>query len=127
MSKLKKFLILSADDIAIALIIIGLAFLFFPEFFLLIATIIIVGLLIFLIIKYVLIVPVIGEERKEFDIIGKEGVVIKEINGEGIILIHGERWKARSLNGRKIPVGKKVKVVNRVNLTAIVREIANET
>ncbi len=62
--------------------------------------------------------PVTGPEA----IIGKTGLVVKDLNPEGEVRIEGIIWKARSLNGNKIDAGKEVSVIARDDLTLIVDE-----
>lgn len=58
-------------------------------------------------------------------LIGKSGIVIEEINplqGTGRIEAEGTNWKAISLNGETILVGKKVIIEKQQDLTLYVRE-----
>jgi len=127
MGKLRKFLIISLDDIALALAIVILTYIFLPDYFAMVTLITLSGLTIFLIAKYILVKPVLGEEgRISYDIEGKIGVVIKDIDGEGTIMVHGEKWKARGLGNKRIPRGRLVRVIRRKGLLAIVDEVNQE-
>ncbi|MGC8686701.1 MAG: NfeD family protein [Thermoplasmata archaeon] len=55
-------------------------------------------------------------------IIGKKGVVIKELNPEGEVRVEGIIWRARSKDGKKIEIGKEAIVVSRDDLLLIVEE-----
>ncbi|SHG44981.1 membrane-bound serine protease (ClpP class) [Thermosyntropha lipolytica DSM 11003] len=48
------------------------------------------------------------------------GVVVRELNPEGMVKVYGEIWNARTENGENIPEGKKVKVVGRRGMQLIV-------
>ena len=61
-----------------------------------------------------------------FSIIGKNALVIKEINSinsTGQIKINGEVWSAESENGETIPEGSEVKISNIKGVKAIVTKI----
>jgi len=58
-------------------------------------------------------------------LIGEEGRAITDLNPEGMIFVHGEYWKARSVSG-VIQKDKNVKVVDIKRLLLIVKEINNE-
>ncbi|MGB9677499.1 MAG: NfeD family protein, partial [Candidatus Ratteibacteria bacterium] len=58
-------------------------------------------------------------------LIGEEGRCITELNPEGIVFIHGEYWKGKSIK-TSIQKNKKVKVVDVKGLTLIVEEIKDE-
>ena len=53
--------------------------------------------------------------------IGEEAVVIEDLNPEGKVEIMDEMWKARS-NGKKFPIGKKVRVSGVQGLVLIVED-----
>ncbi len=61
--------------------------------------------------------PITGKEG----IIGSIGEVKEDLDLEGVVLIKGELWKAKSM--KKIEKGKKVKVVDVQDLTLIVEEV----
>lgn len=61
-----------------------------------------------------------------FSIIGKNAIVIKDINSmqsTGQIKINGEIWSAESENGKTIPEGSKVEIINIKGVKAIVKSI----
>ena len=61
-----------------------------------------------------------------FSIIGKNALVIKEINSihsTGQIKINGEIWSAESENGETIPEGSEVEILNIKGVKAIVKGI----
>lgn len=58
-------------------------------------------------------------------IIGEEGKTLTDLNPEGMVFVHGEYWKAKSLVGN-IQKGKRIKVVDIKGLTLIVKEIEDE-
>lgn len=58
-----------------------------------------------------------------FSIIGKHGIVVKELNsieGKGQIKVNGEVWSADELNGKTVPEGSKVVIVKIEGVKAIV-------
>ncbi|MBR0350898.1 MAG: NfeD family protein [Clostridia bacterium] len=58
-----------------------------------------------------------------FSVIGKHGIVIKELNsveGTGQIKVNGEVWSADELNGNTVPEGSKVVIVKIEGVKAIV-------
>lgn len=54
-------------------------------------------------------------------LMGRTGWCRTEVNGRGLVEIHGERWLARSLDGTVIGVGNRVEVVDREGMTLRVR------
>lgn len=56
----------------------------------------------------------------ESEIKQETGVVVKELNPEGMVKIYGEIWHALSESGEMIPAGSKVKAVRRQGMTLIV-------
>ena len=62
--------------------------------------------------------PVAGAEALE----GKKGIVIEELNPEGLVLLDGEYWKAISITGEKIPPNTKVVVKKVKGLTLYVKK-----
>ncbi|MCM8804638.1 MAG: nodulation protein NfeD [Candidatus Omnitrophica bacterium] len=58
-------------------------------------------------------------------LIGEEGKTITDLNPEGMVFVHGEYWKGKSLKGF-IDKDKKIKVVDIKGLTLIVEEIKYE-
>ena len=60
--------------------------------------------------------PAVGPEA----LIGMEGQVFEDLDPEGLILVEGEIWRARSKGGEKIPRGMKVRVIGVEGLTLIV-------
>ena len=59
-------------------------------------------------------------------IVGREGIVIEDLNPEGYIRIDGEIWKAVSVRGEVIKKGERVKVVSIKDLTLYVEKIAGK-
>lgn len=53
---------------------------------------------------------------------GNIGVVVEELNPDGLIQIKGELWKARGVNGEIIPVGTNVRIIERQHLVCIVEK-----
>ncbi|RQD66888.1 MAG: nodulation protein NfeD [Tindallia sp. MSAO_Bac2] len=47
--------------------------------------------------------------------------VVETIDPEGLIMVRGELWKARSVSNERIDQGEKVKIVDRENMTCIVK------
>jgi|GEM_PF-1226956 len=66
--------------------------------------------------------PSTGEEA----IVGETGTVEDELNPEGMILVKGELWKARTKGDKKIEKGRKVKIVGARNLVLSVEEVREE-
>ena len=62
------------------------------------------------------------EAGKE-ELIGEVGKVVEDLDPEGVIKLHGELWRAESLDGERIPAGTRVKVVRVDGLTLIVKRI----
>lgn len=65
------------------------------------------------------------KQKVKDTLVGKSGVVIEEINplqGTGRIEAEGTNWKAISLNGETILVGKKVIIEKQQDLTLYVKE-----
>ncbi len=60
--------------------------------------------------------PAVGPEA----LLGMEGQVFEDLNPEGLVLVEGEIWRARSRGGEKIPRGMKVRVIGVEGLTLIV-------
>ena len=81
---------------------------------------------------FILILYLIAKVRKRKvetgieAIIGKEGIVIEDLNPEGYIRIDGEIWKAVSIKGEVIKRGERVKVVSIKDLTLYVEKIAGK-
>ncbi|MFA6844175.1 MAG: NfeD family protein [Sphaerochaetaceae bacterium] len=66
-----------------------------------------------------------AQERKTNvdSLIGEQAYVEEQVNAfQGRILLKGESWKARSLDGKPIEVGKTIKVISIEGVTAIVKE-----
>lgn len=57
--------------------------------------------------------------RSEF--ITEEGTVVETIDPEGLIMVRGELWKAKSENKEKIEVGSIVQIIDRDNMVCVVR------
>jgi len=57
------------------------------------------------------------------DVIGREGIVIEELNPKGLVMINGTLWHAENVDQEKkvIPKGAKVLVVSREGLIVKVR------
>ena len=57
------------------------------------------------------------------DVIGKEGIVVEELNPKGLVMIDGTLWRAEIADQEKevIPKGAKVLVVSREGLVVRVR------
>ena len=57
------------------------------------------------------------------DVIGKEGIVVEELNPKGLVMIDGTLWRAEIADQEKevIPKGAKVLVVGREGLVVRVR------
>ncbi|RME13296.1 MAG: nodulation protein NfeD [Ardenticatenia bacterium] len=66
--------------------------------------------------------PVTGQEG----MIGLVGVVREPLTPEGIVHVHGEVWRARSLNGT-LDVGRRVRVVGLEGMTLLVEPVEDET
>ena len=94
---------------------------------------IIIQTTIFLIVSVILILatrPLMNKFLKTesvntnaFSIIGKHGLVVKEIdsiNGKGQIKINSEIWSAEDINGNTIPKGSEIVVVKISGVKAIV-------
>jgi membrane-bound serine protease (ClpP class) len=62
--------------------------------------------------------PVTGIEG----FIGEEGVVLEDMDPEGMVRVHGELWKAASAEG-KLLAGEKIKVVSMQNFKLIVTKV----
>jgi len=58
-------------------------------------------------------------------IIGEEGKTISDLKPEGMVLVHGEYWKAKSKSGF-IEKNKRIKVVDIKGLLLLVEEIKDE-
>ncbi|ASJ04939.1 NfeD family protein [Thermococcus barossii] len=57
------------------------------------------------------------------ELVGEVGKVVEDLDPEGVVKLHGELWKAESKDGKRIPVGEKVRVVEVKGLTLIVERI----
>ena len=122
-TKLKKFLIISLDDIAIAFLVLIASYYLIPEYSIIITIIAIVALTAFLLIKYELLSPVLDDKpRVNYDLVNSVGVVIKDLDPIGLIKLNGEIWKARSIRDQIIRTGKEVVVVRRKGLLLLVDE-----
>jgi len=62
--------------------------------------------------------PVTGIEG----FIGEVGVVLEDLDPEGTVRVHGEIWRAASLEG-KLEVGTKIKVVSMESFKLIVEKV----
>ncbi len=60
------------------------------------------------------------------EMIGLKGIVVRELNPEGMVRVRGELWKAVSDEGGRIPVGARVVVVGMDGLTLRVRRMESE-
>ena len=57
------------------------------------------------------------------ELVGEVGKVVEDLDPEGVVKLHGELWKAESKDGKSIPVGEKIRVVEVKGLTLIVERI----
>ncbi|WP_297465780.1 nodulation protein NfeD [Thermococcus sp.] len=57
------------------------------------------------------------------ELIGEIGKVIEDLDPEGVVKLHGELWTAESADGRRIPVGERVRVVKVEGLKLIVEPL----
>ena len=68
----------------------------------------------------------IGHVKTNYEsIIGKEGIVLNDINNlaaEGQVSVDGQIWSSRSINGDTIEKGKKVRVIEVKGVKLIVEE-----
>lgn len=120
-TRIKKFIIISIDDIAIVLFIIALSYYLARQYFYIIAIVASTSLITFLVIKYKLLYIVLDDKPKiNYNLVNKKGIVIKDLNPEGLIKINGEIWKARSIKNETIEKGKEVIVIRRKNLLLLV-------
>lgn len=61
-----------------------------------------------------------------YEIIGKKGEVVEELNPRGLILVDGVLWQAENVDGKSaIPKGAKVIIVKREGLIVKVKRINN--
>jgi len=64
----------------------------------------ILGYIVYLVVKAQAMPPKVGPEA----LIGEIGTAVDDIDPEGMVLVQGELWRARSLSGERIPTGSKV-------------------
>jgi len=122
-ARIKKFVIVSADDIAIVLLLIALSYYLLRQYFYIIALTASIFLIIFLLIKYKLLYQVLDDEyRISYDLVNEKGIVIKDLDPEGLIKLKGEIWRARSIRNQSIKKGKEVIVIKRKDLLLLVDE-----
>jgi len=57
------------------------------------------------------------------ELVGEVGKVVEDLDPEGVVKLHGELWKAESKDGKRIPVGEKIRVAEVKGLTLIVERI----
>ena len=57
--------------------------------------------------------------------VGTIGIVIKNLNPEGLIRTHGELWKALSLDNKTIRKGSAVKIISLEGLILYVKQVEN--
>jgi len=60
---------------------------------------------------------------KEFS--GETGIVVENLDPQGLIRIRGELWKARSYDGSTIPEGMEVVVVDRIQMVCMVKPLTD--
>jgi len=126
MSKIKKFILISADEIAIAIVILTFTYILAREWFQLVAIITIIGMAIFLILKWMLVSPVLGEEKVSYDVQGKTGIALENFEREGIVMIEGGRWKAVNIGKKSIKKSDRVRIVRRKGLVVYVTSVDEE-
>ncbi|MCW3115007.1 MAG: nodulation protein NfeD [Segetibacter sp.] len=76
--------------------------------------------LISLVVKGQKLKPITGVEG----IIGEEGEALARLEPEGMVRVHGELWKAKSISGN-IEQGERIKVKALHNLTLVVEQVKN--
>lgn len=119
-----KLLLLSADEIAVAVFI----FAVLPGFGVDVPLRISVPFLVLLLLKDILIAPYVlggGLEKRPLTgpeaLIGMEAVVVEDLSPEGIVKVKNELWRGICLNGR-VKRGEKVRIVGfRGNLLLLER------
>ncbi|BAD84192.1 hypothetical membrane protein, conserved [Thermococcus kodakarensis KOD1] len=119
-----KLLLLSADEIAVAVFI----FVVLPGFGVDVPLKVSVPLLVLLLLKDILIAPYVlggGLEKRPLTgpeaLIGMEAVVVEDLSPEGIVKVGNELWRGVCLNGRA-KRGEKVRIVGfRGNLLLLER------
>lgn len=65
------------------------------------------------------------QESGREGMLGLIGIVLSPLNPEGNLQVHGEIWKARTLNNQVIDKGHKVRIIGIEGLTLIVKEEIN--
>jgi len=80
-----------------------------------------IGLLLFLTWKYRVYSPFLKGELKPYhEIIGKHGVAKTDINPQGVVIVDGEPWVAKS--EEYIGKGEKIEVTGRMGLKLLVKK-----
>lgn len=122
--KIKHFIIISLDDVGIAILIIALSYYLAKQYFYLVTAVTLTGLIIFLAIKYILLKPVLENTPiSKYDLTNRIGIVIKDLNPRGLVKLGNEVWRAESIHGNSIRKGRKVIVLRRKNFILIVKEM----
>ena len=87
-------------------------------------TIITIGVLLALFFAFGMAAVIKAHRRKagtgKEEMIGLTGVVVEDLNPEGMVKVRGELWRAKSKFGKPIEKGRKVRVVDMEGLTLIV-------
>ncbi|AMQ18362.1 NfeD family protein [Thermococcus peptonophilus] len=124
LKRVLKLLLLSADEIAVAVFV----FVLLSEFGIKIPLKLSLPLLLFLLLKDLLVAPYVlrgGLEKRPLTgpeaLIGLEAVVIEDLSPEGIVKVENELWRGVCLNG-EAKRGEKVRIVGfRGNLLLLER------
>ena len=114
MRPITKFIITTIDEIVIFALILYFVSFYFPEYILYIVIIGIIGILVFTIAKYKIVRVALEDSYYSYDVVGKQGIVIKRIAPVGKIRIGNEIWTAFSNNPSiSIDEGTRVVVIKR--------------
>ena len=114
MRTILKFALTNVEELAFVIIALYIIYSMWPDLFFPSLLVSALGFGIFVIAKWQILKDSLTEEHYKYDVVGEVGMTTEVLSPEGHIRVKGELWKARSLNGKGIPRGEKVKVERRV-------------
>lgn len=126
-ANLLKVIIAFIDEIAVILIVLTIVFYFLyavggTNSLIIIIVITFVAVLLFILIYKVAKVHKTKPKTGIEELRGLVVPVIEDLNPYGKVIVHGEIWKAKSIDGSIISKGSKVVILDVENLTLIVKK-----
>jgi len=78
---------------------------------------------IFVLIVHIAVIPSFHRKRVtgREGMVGEQGIVVDKLTPSGTVIVRGEYWKAKSINGDNIEINETVEIVGNVGLTLEVK------